>query len=186
MRALLQLAAALALVACTGVAARAAEAGSDDLAEPKSLFSLVLVRHAEKTGDHSDPGLTETGRHRAEFFADWLEHMNIESIWSSDYQRTRLSAQPLAERLGTEIRIYNARNLQELADTLLAEQENAFVSGHSNTTPELAALLCKCEVSPMEDSQYERAFRITFLDGQTGISEIDLNVLWTNRPDTSD
>lgn len=186
MRAILQLAAALTLVAYTGVSTGAPETGSDDLAEPKSLFSLVLVRHAEKTGGSSDPELTATGRHRAEFFADWLEHMNIESIWSSDYQRTRLSALPLAERLGTEIRIYKPRNLQEFANTLLAEQKNAFVSGHSNTTPELAALLCKCEVAPMEDSQYERAFRITILDGQTGISEIDLNVLWTNRTDTPD
>jgi hypothetical protein len=34
------------------------------------------------------------------------------------------------------------------------------VVGHSNTVPGIAAALCRCTVSPMEDTEYDRWIRI--------------------------
>jgi len=151
----------------------------------ESNYKLILVRHAEKTTEGFDPGLTRIGHLRAEFFASWPENMEMKAIWSSDYKRTRDTAAPLAQKLGIEISYYDPRNQQELVKKLKNAEVNAFVVGHSNTIPELASLLCTCEIESMNDQQYDRAFQIVQVDGMTGMSEIDLEKLWVDRPETT-
>ena len=67
-------------------------------------------------------------------------------------------------------------------DALLSAQVNAVVVGHSNTIPALAAMLCECEVAPMEDTDYERSFLIKKAGDSKDFSEIDLKNIWTDRP----
>jgi broad specificity phosphatase PhoE len=145
-------------------------------------FVLYLFRHAEKASDGSDPDLTDYGRARAAFIADWSDGKDIEAVWSSDYRRTRNTAMPLADRLGLETNIYDPRSQAALVEKLTAAKVNAVVVGHSNTIPELASMLCECEVAPMEDTDYERSFVIIFVGGHTGITEPDMKKLWTDRP----
>lgn len=146
-------------------------------------FSIRLVRHAEKGPGGFDPDLTDYGRARAGFFADWAADKGYQAVWSSDFKRTRNTAKPVADRLGLEVSIYDPRDQATLVDHLLSAKVNAFVVGHSNTIPELAALLCECEVAPMDDMDYERTFRIIKYGDATGIAEDDLRTVWTDRPD---
>ncbi len=145
-------------------------------------YTITLVRHAEKAAGGFDPDLTDYGRARAEFFADWITGQNVQAVWSSDFKRTRNTVKPLAHRLGLEIRIYDPRDQASLMEELLAAELNAVVAGHSNTIPALAAMLCECEVVPMEDTDYERSFWILKAGHATGFSEIDLRQTWTDRP----
>jgi len=124
-------------------------------------FELVLIRHAEKLDASSDPELSPAGQLRAAWTADWLQNRDIGAVWSSDYNRSRNTARPLAEKLGQEIRIYDPRDLPALAVQLQSEGLNALVVGHSNTTPQLAAILCECETEPMEETEYDRAFLLS-------------------------
>ena len=39
-------------------------------------------------------------------------------------------------------------------------RHSVLVVGHSNTVPGIAAALCQCTVSPMEDTEYDRWIRI--------------------------
>ena len=125
-------------------------------------FTLYLVRHAEKQSDGTrDPALTEAGVQRATQLAAWLTDKDIADILSSDYQRTRGTAEPLATALGIELTIYDPGDLPALATQLTSTQNNAYVVGHSNTTPELARLLCDCEIADMDESEYDRLIEIT-------------------------
>jgi len=127
-------------------------------------FTLYLVRHAEKQPDGSrDPELTEMGKNRAVQLGKWLQDKNITDVWSSDYKRTLGTANPLLTELGLEANIYDPGKLTALAEQLRNNHHNAFVVGHSNTTPELARLLCQCEITDMDESEYDRLIKISVI-----------------------
>ena len=141
-------------------------------------FTLYLVRHAEKQQDSSrDPELTEPGRYRAGQLAKWLLDKNISDIWSSDYKRTRDTAKPLLSSLGLELNIYDPRNLTTLAEQLRTKAHMAFIVGHSNTTPELARLLCQCSIADMEESEYDRLIVISVDGSKTQVKTLQQNHL---------
>jgi phosphohistidine phosphatase SixA len=157
-------------------------AGQETQPEP-GTFQLVLIRHAEKLDAGRDPELSEAGRQRAAWTADWLQNNNIETIWSSDYKRTRDTAMPLAVRLGKGIKIYDPSNLPFLAAQLRSEKLNALIVGHSNSTPQLASLLCNCEVMPMTDSEYDRAILIGYKADLVEMMEVDQQTLRKSEKD---
>src|SRR5688500_9156051 len=82
---------ALAAVAALGAGARA----------PEAAFTVFLVRHAEKAAEpREDPPLTDVGRARADALARALGDSGVKAIYTSQYVRTRATAEPLAARLG--------------------------------------------------------------------------------------
>jgi len=143
-------------------------------ASTEDVFTLYLVRHAEKQADGShDPALTKAGQQRAERLATWLMSKDIEAVWSSDYQRTRATAQPLGTKLDIEVSIYDPRNQAELFGELLAHKDNALVVGHSNTVPELARMLCECEIANMDETEYDRLIVITIDGAQANVKTLN-------------
>lgn len=130
-------------------------------------LEVFLVRHAEKMPG-PDPVLTPEGEARAEALADLLEDAGIEHIHSSDYQRTRQTAEPLAGRLGLPIRLYDPRDLPALAAQLREEGGRHLVVGHSNTTPPLAEELGGEGGDPIvEATEYDRLYLVTTTDMNT-------------------
>ncbi|MDX2417624.1 MAG: phosphoglycerate mutase family protein [Xanthomonadales bacterium] len=142
-------------------------------------YKIYLVRHAEKQTDAGkDPGLTDAGVFRAEQLTTWFQDKDIREIWSSDYRRSRDTVEPLLLSLGLELTLYDPRDLQALAKDLLDRRNNALVVGHSNTTPELARLLCGCVVSDMDDSEYDRLIVVVVTDGEKRIETLIQNTLF--------
>lgn len=123
------------------------------------LSTYFLVRHAEKQkGDN--PALTEAGEARAIILRDKLKSRNVTHIHSSNYKRTLATAKPLADALGLDIEIYDARDLHALAEVLKGTPGTHLVVGHSNTTPELAALVSGQLMEPMPETEYDRFIEI--------------------------
>jgi broad specificity phosphatase PhoE len=122
----------------------------------ESVF--FLVRHAEKADQSEDPPLTEEGHARARVLAHLLRDAGIEAIFSSDFERTRDTAAPLASDLGLAVTLYDPTRLPELARTLLSSPGRALVVGHSNTTPELAGLLGGEPGAPIPETEYDRLY----------------------------
>ena len=130
-------------------------------AAPKT-DAIFLVRHAEKTTEKNDPGLTQAGKARALALANRLGGEGITYIHSSDYIRTRDTAEPLAEKLGLEVQIYDPRDLPAIADKLKSTPGRHLVVGHSNTTPPLVELLGGDGGKPIvEATEYDRLYVIT-------------------------
>ncbi len=119
---------------------------------------IVLVRHAEKVDDSRDAELSETGRARADVLAALLKDMKIDTIYSSDYIRTRDTARPLAEALGLDLELYNPGDLEALATKLRAAEGRILVVGHSNTTPRLVGLIGGEPGTDIADDEYDRLY----------------------------
>lgn len=128
--------------------------------------AVFLVRHAEKTAEKKDPGLTEAGKARAVALAERLKDEGLTHIHSSDYIRTRDTAAPLAARLGLEVEIYDPRDLRGMAAKLKTIPGRHLVVGHSNTTGELTELLGGDGGSPIvEATEYDRLYVVTMETG---------------------
>ncbi len=144
------------------------------------MFSVVvqsqtwyLVRHAEKAVDGSkDPVLTDQGEQRALNIADMLASANIDTIYATDYQRTQLTAKPLAAFLGIEVTSYDPRDLPAFAEKLKAESGNALVVGHSNTTPMLTYLLSGQPTINLDEVDFDHVFQVSVAGGQTTVNRL--------------
>ncbi|MEP2025737.1 MAG: phosphoglycerate mutase family protein [Reichenbachiella sp.] len=130
----------------------------------EKIFTIYLVRHAEKdtASSSNDPALTICGLERSEQLAELLQAVELEAIYSSDYVRTRDTAQPLSEAKSINIQMYDPRELPAFSKLLLERKEDAFVVGHSNTTGVLAGLLVGEELEPFDESIYNRVYQVVF------------------------
>src|SRR5687767_4814601 len=104
---------------------------------PVSANTIYLTRHAEKASTGTDPVLTSEGQVRANNIAATLKDAQVKHIYSTAYQRTRQTAQPLASYLSLPVTTYDGAQLPTFAQQLRALPDNALVVGHSDTTPEL-------------------------------------------------
>lgn len=132
-----------------------------------SATTVIVVRHAEKVDDSDDPPLSEAGAVRAEALVALLGSSPPDAIYASQYRRTQDTVAPAAARFGLEVRVDPvARPIedwaQRFAELLIAEHpgETVLVAGHSNTVPALVAALCACEVEGIDDSVYDRIWRV--------------------------
>lgn len=144
----------------TGCTAQHSAPEMDTKAGPDAVY--YLVRHAEKTKEKKDPGLTEAGYKRAEGLAMRLADVPLTKIYSSDYIRTRDTAAPTAKVKSLDVMIYDPTALENFAAKLLNERGRILVVGHSNTTPPLSALLGGEAGEPIvEATEYNRFYVVT-------------------------
>jgi probable phosphoglycerate mutase len=134
---------------------------------------IFLVRHAEKTRAASDPVLTEAGEARALLLAELLADEGIQHVHSTDYARTRLTAMPLADRLGIEVELYDPAALPAFAEALRERGGRHLVVGHSNTTTELVSLLGGEAGAPIDhNGENDRLYRVTAADSGEVTTEL--------------
>lgn len=103
--------------------------------EPKTIY---IVRHAEKQLTGNDPELSVAGTARSKKLAQILADKEITHVFSTDYNRTRMTAAPTASQAGIEIESYDPRDQEEFAEKLRKLEGNILVVGHSNTVSQLA------------------------------------------------
>ncbi|WP_257171822.1 histidine phosphatase family protein [Colwellia sp. M166] len=132
--------------------------------QAEDSYSLYLVRHAEKQVSKDDPKLSQCGELRAKQLATLLEHAQIKHIYSTPYQRTMATATPFSQQQQLAIKQYSPAKLEQFAQQLLQQKENALVVGHSNTTPQLAALLSEMAVKGITEKEYRNLYQIQVSD----------------------
>ena len=138
-----------------------------------SAQTYYIVRHAEKAPvdgnpnmSASNPPLSEAGKARAEALKELLKDKNITTIYSTDYIRTRTTAEPLSKALNVPVATYKTG-----ADILSMEQgldpaHVVLIVGHSNTVDDLVNLLCKEQkLTDLADSEYDNLFIVTIRNG---------------------
>lgn len=124
-----------------------------------SSNTYYVVRHAEKAPVPagasrmmaSDPPLSAEGQDRAIALRDLLQHKNVFFIFSTDYQRTKNTAQPLSDATQVPIVLYSAR--MDSMDAFISRLKtirkgNVLVVGHSNTIDDIANKLTGKTVMP--------------------------------------
>ena len=74
-------------------------------------MELILIRHGlpekviNQDGTPADPPLSAEGLEQAELVAAWLEHEQIDRLYSSPMKRAMQTAEPLAKAKGLEIEL---------------------------------------------------------------------------------
>ena len=129
--------------------------------------TIILVRHAEKADTTSDPVLSAAGTARAGALADSLAHSGIAGIVVTQLQRTRLTAQPLASRLGLVPVVVQAGapgvDHAAAVAALIRDHfagKTVLVVGHSNTVPAIIRALGVTDVVTIPDWEYDDMFTV--------------------------
>lgn len=128
--------------------------------ENEELFTIYLVRHAEKELSVKNPPLSPCGQQRAKSLSSFLKEAPLDAVYSTDYTRTQSTAKPTATAKGLDIKSYNPRKLTDFCKLLLNRKEDALVVGHSNTTGVLAGLLIDEEIGAFNEAIYNRIYQV--------------------------
>ncbi len=142
------------------------------LLESCSVSRLYFVRHAEKSLEiKTDPPLTAEGVQRSEVLAQLLRNKKISRIYSTETLRTKSTGVPLADKLGIEIRYYGMDTLTKFLFSVLKDERNALIIGHSNTVIRmLEELELKPTIKEIPDQEYDNLYIVSLKprDGRGG------------------
>lgn len=127
--------------------------------------AIFVVRHAERadasTGGSpmmvGDPDLSDAGKARAQALAATLKDAKITTIYTTQYKRTRQTAEPLAKALGIQPTVVAANDMPALIEKLKGGG-NALVVGHSNTIGQVVAQLGAGDPIKVADDEYDNLF----------------------------
>jgi phosphohistidine phosphatase SixA len=129
-----------------------------------STTKYYVVRHAEKepaTNMSADVLLSDAGKQRAIALKDKLKNKHIAYIYSTNYARTRGTAQPLSIATGVPIENYSPGDTAFITRLKNITKGNALIVGHSNTVDEIVnGLTGKNLLKDLDDATYGDLFII--------------------------
>ncbi len=114
-----------------------------------------------------DPGLTPAGKARAARLARMLAPIAADeqplAVYSTDYRRTRETAEPAAETWRADLRLYQPGDAQAFARAIRRRHRGTtvLIVGHSNTVPDLVAAFGGPSGIEIEDGEYDNLFVLT-------------------------
>jgi broad specificity phosphatase PhoE len=131
--------------------------------------TVIVVRHAEKEAQPAnDPPLTEAGRARARALWDALKDAGVSAVITTQYARTKQTAQPTVEALHLTPEIVAAAGATHAADVAAAVKrhpgQTVLVVGHSNTVPGIIAALGANPPAPICDAVYDNLYVVTIAE----------------------
>ena len=124
-----------------------------------------VVRHAEKDAatnmTSSDVPLSTEGIERAEALKDALRHSKIQAIYSTNYIRTKSTAEPLSQLIGIPVEIYKTVDSTFINQLRNNNKRRVLVVGHSNTVDDIInGLTREIALSDLPETQYGDLFII--------------------------
>jgi broad specificity phosphatase PhoE len=131
--------------------------------------TIVVIRHAEKdTANVADPALSPAGEARAALLARLFGNAQgpgrLDAIYVSDTLRSRMTAAPLAERLGLVPIVDGSDQPKGLVRRVLKENsgKRVIIVGHVNTVPEIVALLSdRSDIPKMDERDFGAMYVVT-------------------------
>lgn len=124
--------------------------------------TIYLVRHADKVSEDSDSPLSEAGLGRAKCLAKTLQDAHIQQIFTSELQRTRQTAAPLAERLHLQPVAIPIGKPEDLIDAIRSSKAaSVLVVWHDATLPKILSALGAPETISIAHTEYDRFFVLT-------------------------
>ncbi len=138
-------------------------------------ITVYLVRHAERADEpRQDPPLTEKGTARAQELARILGNANIKAIITSQYSRTKLTAEPLAKQANITVtsislslspsnpRMISEQSTAEVTNKILERSgESVVVVGHSNSIPDVIKMLGGDVTPAIDEKKFDDLFVVT-------------------------
>ena len=149
-----------------------------------TVTTYYFIRHAEKDRsdtENVDPELTQKGLGRAMHWAEIMDDVAIDAIYSTDYERTQMTAAPIAVKKNLTVQIYDPGTIdiaQFKAENL---NKKVFVVGHSNTTPDFVnKMIGQEKYAQLDDHQNGSLFIVEIVNGIASDMRLNFNC---NCPD---
>lgn len=138
--------------------------------------TYYLIRHSEK--DRTDktnrnPHLNFEGEKRAQKWANYFENIDLDAVYSTNYNRTIQTATPTAKSKGLEITYYNPGKMYDSIFQIETKGKTVLIVGHSNTTPVFAnKILGEEKYQNMDDNDNASLYTVT-ISGDKKDSKIE-------------
>ena len=149
--------------------------GKEIVTEPV-ISTYYLIRHAEKdrtNPDNPDPELTQDGLDRAIRWAEIFDPIELDAIYSTNYERTSMTAAPTSVKKDIDV-VYYEPDMDVQAFMLENQGSDVLIVGHSNTTPAMVnKLLGEEKYNAMDDTDNGSLFIVRVIDGKA--TDIRLN-----------
>lgn len=147
--------------------------------EKESVVStFYFIRHAEKDKSdpkNADPELNQDGLGRAIFWAEVMDPVPLDAIYTTNYARTSMTAAPTAVKKDITVQYYDPRNInvEEFKEANLGK--TVLVVGHSNTTPDFVnKMIDEKKFKNMDHTDNGSLFMVRIIDGKA--THIRLNI----------
>ena len=101
----------------------------------QEISTYYLIRHAEKELTEENPELTEEGRARAKRWSEIFKNIAFDAIYSTDYLRTKSTAEPTANSQNLRITLYHPSKIDVNKFLTKTKGKTVLIVGHSNTIP---------------------------------------------------
>lgn len=138
-------------------------------------ITVFLIRHAEREDEPRDnPPLKPAGVARSQELVRLLGGTGIKSIFTSQFTRTKQTAEPLATKLSITPTVFNLKtnpsNPRQIAEESTAEVvnkileragESVLVVGHSNSIPDVIKMLGGDIVPTIDERKFDNLFVVT-------------------------
>jgi phosphohistidine phosphatase SixA len=138
-------------------------------------ITVFLVRHAEREDEpRQDPPLKKEGVLRSQELARLLGDAGVKTIVTSQFTRTKQTAEPLASKTGVAVTSItlksNPGNPRQIAEESTAEVvnkileragESVLVIGHSNSVPDVIKMLGGDVVPTIDEKKFDDLFIVT-------------------------
>ena len=129
---------------------------------------VIVIRHAEKVEGGVDPPLSEAGEARAallaRMFGDAAAPAHLDAIYVTSTLRSRMTAAPLAARLGVTPTVIASSDPKALALRALREHSGGrvLIVGHADTMSALVSALSGVQnVHGIDAEDYGTLFIVT-------------------------
>ena len=139
------------------------------------VTTVFLLRHAERADEpRQDPPLTEKGVARSQALARLLGNAGIKAIFTSQFTRTKMTAEPLAKQLGitataislktspSNPRAIAEESTRETVDKIMSHAGGSvLLVGHSNSIPDVIKMLGGDVVPTIDEKKFDDLFVVT-------------------------
>ena len=127
-----------------------------------------LIRHAEKLRiDITDknPKLNYEGVKRADAWKEVFTNVKLDAVYSTDYNRTKLTAKPTADSKNLPIFLYDPKDMYSESFQHKTKGKAVLVVGHSNTTHVFAnKVLGRDEYNQINDDNNSNLYIVSVID----------------------
>lgn len=147
--------------------------------EPTTISTFYLIRHAEKDrsdAENADPELSQKGLGRAMHWAEILDEVDLDAIYTTDFNRTSMTAAPTSVKKNIDMQYYDPRTIDIAQFKMDNLGKKVLVVGHSNTTPDFVnKLIGEEKHGQIDDSENGNLYIVQLVNDIATDSKLNFN-----------
>lgn len=134
----------------------------------KTITQYYFIRHAEKADSSKNPDLSEKGLERAQEWKALFSEINFDAVYSTDFNRTLQTIQPIVAGNNQLLKIYNPKMIDVELFKKETQGKTILIVGHSNTVPNMVNQIIKeNKYVDVAENQFGNLYIITLFENQT-------------------